>query len=334
MASPRRVFGASVVALAVLVAAFGSDALAATRYWSLDGVQTPAGASVTGSIGYDDVTNQVTSWWVRIGSGNGFLPFTYMPGNSTAVAGTFGTPTPAQYWIEITAVPDSAPAERYIQFSVVTPLNGAQPSVPLLGFDSSNGGYFSAECGGQFGCRGIASGSLVFVPFPPPVGLVDVVEFHHAGLDHYFITGDAAEVQVLDLGTIPGWTRTGQVFQAYAIGSSPGPVTNPVCRYFGVPVPGISSHFYSANAVECYQVYVLFGTVWQIESDNVFQIDVPDSVGACPGGTIPVYRLFNNQADANHRYTTSTTVRAQMEAAGWVREGYGPGGVVFCAFGP
>ncbi|MCC7114581.1 MAG: hypothetical protein IT520_09405 [Burkholderiales bacterium] len=208
MASLRRVFGASVVALVVLVAAFGSDALAATRYWSLDGVQTLA------------------------------------------------------------------------------------------------------------------------------VGLVDVVEFYHAGLDHYSITGDPGEVQVLDLGTIAGWTRTGQVFQAYAIGSSPGAATNPVCRDFGVPVPGISSHLHSANAVECYQVYVLFGTVWQIESDNVFQIDVPDSVGGCPGGTIPVYRLFNSQADANHRYTTSTTVRAQMEAAGWVREGYGPGGVVFCAIGP
>ena len=37
--------------------------------------------------------------------------------------------------------------------------------------------------------------------------------------------------------------------------------------------------------------------------------------------------------DANHRYTTSTVVRAQMEAAGWLREGYGPDATIMCAVG-
>ena len=58
----------------------------------------------------------------------------------------------------------------------------------------------------------------------------------------------------------------------------------------------------------------------------------PDhATGACPDGTIAVYRLFNQRADANHRYTTDPAVRAQMIARGYVPEGYGPEGVAMCA---
>ena len=105
-----------------------------------------------------------------------------------------------------------------------------------------------------------------------------------------------------------------------------------MCRYYGLPSAGIDSHFYSASARECYQVNQFYGTEWQIESDNVFQINLPDTTtGACPSGTIPVYRVFNGKHDANHRYMTSTVVRAQMEAAGWIREGYGPNATIMCA---
>ena len=44
-----------------------------------------------------------------------------------------------------------------------------------------------------------------------------------------------------------------------------------------------------------------------------------------------VYRVWDNRADTNHRYTTSLAVRQQMLAAGWVAEGYGPGQVIMCA---
>ena len=47
-----------------------------------------------------------------------------------------------------------------------------------------------------------------------------------------------------------------------------------------------------------------------------------------------MYRVFNNRPGPNHRYTTSVDVRAQMEAAGWVREGYGPDAVIMCARAP
>ena len=39
---------------------------------------------------------------------------------------------------------------------------------------------------------------------------------------------------------------------------------------------------------------------------EVFQMDLPDPLtGACPAGGVPIYRVFNQRVDANHRYTTS-----------------------------
>ncbi len=47
--------------------------------------------------------------------------------------------------------------------------------------------------------------------------------------------------------------------------------------------------------------------------------------------TVPVYRVWDNRVDSNHRYTTSWTIRNQMVAQGGVAEGYGPNGVIMCA---
>jgi len=56
--------------------------------------------------------------------------------------------------------------------------------------------------------------------------------------------------------------------------------------------------------------------------------------GSSAGRTVnPVCRAFNRRPDANHRCTTSAVVRAQMEAAGWIREGYGPDAAIMCAAG-
>ena len=64
----------------------------------------------------------------------------------------------------------------------------------------------------------------------------------------------------------------------------------------------------------------------------MFQIALPDSTtGACPGGTIPVYRVWNNRPDSNHRYTTSLAIRDAMLAHGYIAEGYGPSAVIMCA---
>ena len=57
----------------------------------------------------------------------------------------------------------------------------------------------------------------------------------------------------------------------------------------------------------------------------------PASAGTCAPGTVPVYRVFSNRADANHRYTTERAVRDAMVAKGWLAEGDGPDRVVMCA---
>jgi hypothetical protein len=59
---------------------------------------------------------------------------------------------------------------------------------------------------------------------------------------------------------------------------------------------------------------------------------VPDAAtGACPSGYVPVYRVWNQRADSNHRYTTDPAIRDRMVAQGGVAEGYGPDAVAMCA---
>jgi len=53
--------------------------------------------------------------------------------------------------------------------------------------------------------------------------------------------------------------------------------------------------------------------------------------GACPAGTTPLYRVFSNRADANHRYTADRATRDHMVSLGWIAEGDGPDAVAMCA---
>ena len=54
------------------------------------------------------------------------------------------------------------------------------------------------------------------------------------------------------------------------------------------------------------------------------------TTGACPADTVPVYRLWNQRADSNHRYTTDPGIKAAMLAKGYVAEGYGPDAAAMC----
>ncbi len=315
--------------MAVALLAGGSGGTqAATRFWALQNVTLADGGTITGIFGYDNVSHTVSDWNIRMQGGSGQLPFTFVPGDSASSAGDIAISGGGFIHAFEFHANAATPAFRFLQLSVAHDLDGALTTQPLYLVDPVTGGRYSYDLPDRY----VASGSLVLVPFPPPVGLVDVIEFYHAGFDHYVMSADPVEINALDTGYFSGWARTGQQFQAYATGSSAGPTMNPVCRYYGLPSAGLDSHFYSASTVECWEVNEYFGTEWQIESDNVFQIDLPNATtGACPGGTIPVYRLFNHRADANHRYTSSTVIRAQMEAAGWIREGYGPDATIMCA---
>jgi hypothetical protein len=168
----------------------------------------------------------------------------------------------------------------------------------------------------------------------PPSGTaapmtIQLIEYYNRWLDHYFLTGDSAEVAALDSGIPAGWVRTGAEFTVFAPGASTG---SPVCRFYGLPAAGLNSHFYSGDTQECLALAQRFPMRWIEESANVFQVRMPERVsGTCPGTSAPVYRLFNNRADVNHRYTTDEGIRQSMISRGYVSEGYGPSGVAFCS---
>jgi hypothetical protein len=156
---------------------------------------------------------------------------------------------------------------------------------------------------------------------------VPVVEYYWAARDHYFMTANPAEIAKLDASPPGGWARTGQSFGAYAQAAG---IASRVCRFYIPPAYG-DSHYYSASPDECAAVQVKFPPLLE-ESTGVFFADLPDLVtGACPANTLPVYRLYNNRADVNHRYTTSLAIRTAMLAKGYLPEGYGTLGVAMCA---
>ena len=150
--------------------------------------------------------------------------------------------------------------------------------------------------------------------------LRDTIEYHHAGLDHYFITADAPEAAMLDEGIqVPGWTRTGYVFRSWSPGDAAG---DEACRFFGTPGIGASSHFYTIDAAEC--VKVKADPAWTYEA---IAFRAVSSAAGCTPGQRVVTRVYNNGmgGQANHRYLVDDTEIARMATLGWLREG-----PVFC----
>ena len=172
---------------------------------------------------------------------------------------------------------------------------------------------------------------------PADAQAVTVVEFYNPALDHYFISSLQPDIDALDSGHFFGWSRTGLTFQAFADPASGGAGTSAVCRFY-IPPPA-DSHFLSASPDEC--ALVLAKTAsdpnyrnFVYETPSAFYIALPDvSTGACPPGTIPVFRLWNQRADSNHRYTADRAARDEMLAKHYVAEGYGPDGVAMCTPG-
>jgi len=161
---------------------------------------------------------------------------------------------------------------------------------------------------------------------PPGPATADAIEFHHAAFDHYFITAIADEITKLDNGTFAGWARTGRQFKVY---TATAPALAVVCRFFSTAFDPKSSHFYTALATECTSVKA--NPNWQFEGE-VFFVGTPDAEGNCAGGTVPIYRLYNNGQGAapNHRFATDLGLRDEMIVKGWIPEGSGIG-VTMCA---
>lgn len=180
--------------------------------------------------------------------------------------------------------------------------------------------------------RAVVGALVVPAPAPPAPTIVEVIEFYHPVLDHYFITAIPQEINDLDSGVHGGWERTGESFRVYAPGSSGRTGRQPVCRAYGDPLAGLDSHFYSVSPEECVATLRGFNRAWLLEASEVFQADQPNvTTGACPPAGIAIYRLWNGRSDSNHRYTSSLALRNYMMGAGWVPEGYGVNGVAICA---
>jgi YVTN family beta-propeller protein len=175
--------------------------------------------------------------------------------------------------------------------------------------------------------RPFAFGQFI-APGAVPAGVTTVVEYHHTLFDHYFITPVATEIALLDARVPPfqEWSRTGYSFNVYAPATAPaGSVA--ICRFFNDHYAPKSSHFYAAHGFGCEATLAQFPD-WKLEDDRLFNTMLPDSgSGACPAGTIPVYRLYNNGMGnaPNHRFVTSFAERQNMISSGWIAEGSGIG---------
>lgn len=154
---------------------------------------------------------------------------------------------------------------------------------------------------------------------------VDALEYYNDTLNDYFVTWIPGEIAKLDNGTIKGWARTGRSFKAYA---TPQPGTTPVCRFYLPPQFG-DSHFLGRSAAECASTAANYpGFVLE---DPAFMHLLLPAAGVCPANTAAVYRLYDNRADTNHRYTGDAAIRTQMVVRGWIAEGDGADRVTMCS---
>ena len=168
------------------------------------------------------------------------------------------------------------------------------------------------------------TGVAASVSVLPPA--VDIVEFHHTALDHYFLTADPGEIAMIDAGGLgSAWSRTGRSFHGWSASiAATGAVD--ACRFFGTPGLGPASHFYTVDSGEC--AAVKNDAFWTYEG-IAFRVLPLSSAGACPTGVSVVQRLYKPAADVTgirHRYVTSADDVEAMKAAGWMLEG-----PVFCS---
>lgn len=92
--------------------------------------------------------------------------------------------------------------------------------------------------------------ALAAVTATPPISVpVTVVEYYHAGLDAYFVTGRSDEQATVD--AVAGFQRTGGSINAVAAVSATAALM-PTCRYYiNIATPFTSSHFYGARDTDC-----------------------------------------------------------------------------------
>jgi subtilisin family serine protease len=161
-----------------------------------------------------------------------------------------------------------------------------------------------------------------------PPGTVPVIEYYDASLDHYFITANPAEIAYLDIAAGSFDPRTGELFYAWTDPTLAPANAVPVCRFYAAGL--INSYYYTADSGQCQYIIKNQASTWALEYKAAFYVQLPDATGACPANTLPVYKFFNNRADANQRHTIDLSVRRAMINRAWVPQGVGPNFVAWC----
>ena len=160
------------------------------------------------------------------------------------------------------------------------------------------------------------------------------VEFHCRSGDRYLMTADATVVAALDAGCIPGWARTGQALDVFSATAYVATTHVDMCGAPGHSRGGAAAQI-DARALACDASVRRLPNIWPQSNADLPAAAVPNAVdGSCGIGTVPVFALFDQRADLNHRYTASLTMRDQMRALGWSADGAGPLGVAMCAPAP
>lgn len=175
----------------------------------------------------------------------------------------------------------------------------------------------------------------VHIPFAQPLSWeaaspveTTALEFYNTTLKHYFMAAGRDEIANIRGGSAgPSWVETGQSFKVFSqLPSDTFTDIAPVCRFYGVPLGGPNSHFFTASFPECETVRRNGG--WFYEGIGFYIMPV-QSNGQCPAGYLSVNRAYNMgfpRNDSNHRFTTSDSTIRQMGDAGW-----GVEGTVMCA---
>jgi uncharacterized protein DUF5648 len=164
-------------------------------------------------------------------------------------------------------------------------------------------------------------------PSPPPVPVINAIEYVNPAWGFYFVTALPSEIDALDNGAFAhAWQRTGETFAVWPV-LAPG--STATCRFFSDFFAPKSTHFYTPFQTECGALQA--NPAWAYEG-IAFYLALPDAAGFCGTGTVPLYRAYNNGIGGapNHRFTTNFATLQQMIGAGWSFEGNGNTQVFAC----
>lgn len=178
----------------------------------------------------------------------------------------------------------------------------------------------------EFSSGGYDVGAYLYPDLPTGISIEEappvqqVYALYLPKIKRYFITASEEEKEQMRYDSIP-------VDAGFNVWPADGPApesAQPVCRFYSALV---NSHFYTGREKEC-TLLREEDHGWEYEG-IAFRALMPAKGGACPPGTWPVWRLYNNryaQQDSNHRFVASVGIYHGMLAAGWIGEG-----VAFCS---